>query len=329
MFDNLISLDDARRLAEKVRQGYARRLLGAFSRTDARTAAAWRHTGHPPKHWGSIPAVRRRWNRLVTGDADLEPAAYVAQTYLAGRAPLAGLAVGCGTGANERRWAATGAFARIDAYDLSAPRIAAARRAAAEAGLGAVLHFEAADVRSLALPRHGYDVLLAENALHHFTPLEPVLDRLAAALRPGGLVVVRDFVGPARFQWTDRQLEAVAGLLRVLPAAYRQRWRSGTVKTRHFRPGRLAMRLSDPSEAAESDRIRPLLRARFRPVEERPFGGTVLHLLFDDIAHHFLDDTAETRRWLDLCFAAEDALLASGELPSDFVFAVYRKPAGG
>ena len=329
MFNNLIGLDDARRLAEKLRQGYGRRLLGAFRRGDARTAAAWQHTAHPPKHWGSIPAVRARWNRLITGDAAAEPAAYVARHFLADGAPHTGLAVGCGTGTNERRWAATGAFARLDAFDLSAPRIETARQAAAAEGLGHLLHFEAADVRTLRLPPHGYDVLLAESALHHFTPLAPTLDRLLAALRPGGLVVVRDYVGPARFQWTDRQLEAVAGLLRVLPPAYRRRWQSGSIKTRHFRPGRLAMRLADPSEAAESDRILPLLRDRLDAVLERPFGGTVLHLLFDDIAHHFLDETPETRRWLALCFATEDALLESGELPADFVFALFRKPAEG
>ena len=44
-----------------------------------------------------------------------------------------------------------------------------------------------------------------------------MLDRLAAMLEPGGLLFVEDFVGPARFQWTDAQLEAINRLLSRLP----------------------------------------------------------------------------------------------------------------
>ncbi len=328
MFNNLINAHDVARLVEKLRQGYLRRLVHMFSRSQTeRVRAAWQHTAHPPKHWGSIPAVRQRWNRLITGREDLDPAAYVAQRHFAGRKALTALSVGCGTGRNELRWAATGAFARIDGYDLSARRIEEARRHAEAEGCAGTVRFHMADARTLVLPPASYDVALAENALHHFTPLREMVALLHAALRPGGYLILRDFVGPARFQWTERQLEAVAGLLAVLPERYRRRWRSGTLKRRFYRPSRLSMRVSDPSEAAESDRILTVLQERFEPVEERPFGGTVLHLLFDDIAHHFLGEDAETQRWLRLCFDAEDALLAAGDLPSDFVFAVYRKPA--
>lgn len=323
---NLISLDDVARVREKLRQGYGARLLERLRwNTDARTTAAWAHTQHPPKHWGAIPAVRRRWNEKVSGDPDVRYHAFLAQTYLAERRDLTALSLGCGTGRNERAWAQTGHFRHIHAVDVSAPRIEQARREAAQEGLDHVLDFEVADVRTMPLAPASLDVILAENALHHVTPLEPVVRALAHALRPGGLLMLRDFVGPSRFQWSKRQVEVVDGLLAVLPERLRTRWASGTVKRRQYRPGLLPMWLSDPSEAAESARIVPLLHAYLERVRWYPLGGTVLHLLFDDIAHHFIDPDEDTAPWLAWCFAAEDQLLDAGGLPSDFVCAVYAR----
>ena len=50
-----------------------------------------------------------------------------------------------------------------------------------------------------------------------------ILESVAQALTPGGLLVLIDFVGPSRFQWTDTQFEAVEGLLAQIPEDYRRR----------------------------------------------------------------------------------------------------------
>lgn len=183
-----------------------------------------------------------------------------------------------------------------------------------------VLRFAVADVRSLNLPDTSFDVILAEGALHHISPLEPAVAALARLLKPGGRLVLRDFVGPSRFQWTDAQVAAADALLATLPERLRTRWGSGRVKSRMLRPGTLAMRLMDPSEAAESDRILGVLNRHFEPIDRKDLGGTVLHLVLDDIAFHFQD--GEGAAWLAALFDAEDALLEDG-LSSDFVYAVY------
>ncbi|MFW5955697.1 MAG: hypothetical protein ACOCSK_03045, partial [Rhodothermales bacterium] len=97
---------------------------------------------------------------------------------------------------------------------------------------------------------------------------------------------------------------------------------------RFHRPGRLLMQLSDPSEAVESSAILETIRKCLEPILVRPYGGSVLHLLFDDIAHNFLRSDEETRQLLDLCFQTEDWALNSGQVASDFVFGVYKKAAG-
>lgn len=325
MWGNLVNIHDFGRLAEKVFQGQGRKLFGKLLHPQqGRVIETWKHTDGAPRHWGNIPAIRTRWNRMVTGNEDRTPRAFIAETFLAGEAKQA-LSLGCGTGRNEMAWAETGVFGRIDAVDLSPPRIEAAAREARERGLDAILHFEVADIAKLAVPPGSYDVILTEGILHHLTPLRAHIERLHAMLGPGGLLILNDYVGPSRFQWTDRQLQAVNGLLALIPEERRRRWGSDLLKRRVHRPGRLSMYLHDPSEAVESSRILPELERRFEALALHPYGGSLLHPLFSDIAHHFIDGDSAGRELLALCFAAEDYFLDVERQPSDFVFGVYRR----
>lgn len=326
MFKNLINIHDFQRLAEKIRQGDLRSvLLKIFSGNQKRVQSTWEHDRADPKHWWDIPAVIARRNRMVTGSPSLDPQSYFARKYFTGEPKKVALSIGCGTGTHEGLWAQQGVFRRIDAFDLSAPRIEFARARAKNLGLDKVLHFSVADAFQYPLLSGGYDVIIAEGALHHLSPLSEMVGRIHQGLKPGGYLVINEFVGPNRFQWTDEQLEAVNRLLQDLPESRRRRFGTASVKKRFYRPGRLAMYVNDPSEAAESAAILPLIRERFEEVEVRPYGGTVLQLLFDGIAHNFLAEDEDTNRLLDGVFLAEDHLIKAGKLPSDFVFGLYRK----
>jgi len=170
-----------------------------------------------------------------------------------------------------------------------------------------------------------YDAVIAENALHHAQDVPTVVGRLQDRLRPGGLLILRDYVGPSRFQWSHEQLRYAANLLAEVPPRLRIRWNTSQVKTRHYRTGSLAMRLTDPSEAAMSDSILPTLRSDFEQLMLKPIGGTLLQLVFDDIAHHFVEPDQEARDVLEHCIETESALISAGKLPSDFVFGVFRR----
>jgi hypothetical protein len=120
-------------------------------------------------------------------------------------------------------------------------------------------------------------------------------------------------------------MEAINGLLAVLPDHYKTLWNGRTMKKKVFRPSRLSMMLTDPSEAVESAGIEPLLRENFEVLEMKQYGGNLLHMLFNGIAHHFCSQDTKTKRWLDILFSVEDALLHNGELSSDFLVAVCQK----
>jgi len=325
MFNNLVNIHDLSTLLKRGPEVFSKLASRLVRGRRGRTKAAWAHTVNPPHNWWDIPAVRARWNRLISGDPQVDYCEYIARKHLAGRNSLRALSLGCGTGYRELRWAELGHFSCIDAYDLSEPRIQKAVDAANKEGYGDIINYRVGDIYKMEMREDYYDVVFGEQSLHHFSPLKEILLRVNGFLRPDGCFVVNEFVGPTRFQWTDRQMEAANNLLSDLPAGYRTLWNSKSIKRKVFRPGRLRMILGDPSEAVESSKIMPLLREIFDVVEVREYGGTVLHLLFSGIAHNFLSDDAETRRRLDICFEAEDSLLRKGEIQSDFIVAVCRK----
>lgn len=321
MLGNLIGLNDLSLFAEKVRQG---RLADIVSRILRGAAAgrSWDHLEYPPKNWWDIPEVMERWNVMISGDARVDYAAHFLARHLAGRRAMTALSLGSGTGAREIALARTGAFSRIDGIDSSSARIAYAARRADEAGVGGIVGYETGDAARIDPARGPYDVIVAEQFLHHVSPLEPMLSRIRGLLGRGGFFMFNEFVGPSRLQWTDAQLAAVDALLAEIPPRYRRRWKSGTLKRRVHRPGRLAVRLYDPTEAVESSRIVPLVRGMFDVIELRGYGGSVLQPLFADIAHHFRSKDPETAALLRRCFEVEDRLLARGTIAHDFVVGI-------
>lgn len=327
MLNNLVNRHDADRLLRKVRRLDLDPVLAKLRvRGEARVVEHWSRVDPSLTEWWAVPAVVRRWNRLMTGDPDLSFPEYVARRHFAPRRDLRGLSLGCGTGGNELLWARTGAFGLLEGVDVSGRRIEYATRAAAEAGLADVLRFRVADVHRMTSDGERFDVLLGLQSLHHFDELDATLPRLARLIEPDGMLVVDEFVGPTRFQWTDSQLGVANALLAELPPE-RRRLADGRVKHRVVRPSRLSMVLDDPSEAVDAAALLPGLRRCFDVVEERPYGGTVLHIALSGIAHNFLERDAGTLALLERCFALEDEALP--DVGHDFVAMVCRPKGGG
>jgi SAM-dependent methyltransferase len=332
MFKNLVNRQDLCFLVNGLRTGSIWRTLKRLIRgSESAVKATWEPVEGPPSYFWNIPAICRRSNRLITDDPNFDFIAYVSQTYLAPLQPLYGLSLGCGTGQKELIWTSHCRYNRLDAYDISESRISHAHSQAQAAGHPEI-HYHAADVYQVEWPQAHYDVAFGDQSIHHFTPLEPLLLQVRRALKPTGYLVANEFIGPTRFQWTDRQLEVINGVLAILPPQYRRRWSNGRIKTRVFRPSLLSMMLGDPSEAVESARIVPLLERHFEIVERRDYGSTILHMLFDDIAANFLGDDGQekdekARRLIDMCFQIEDTLLELGDIQSDFALLICRPPA--
>jgi SAM-dependent methyltransferase len=166
--------------------------------------------------------------------------------------------------------------------------------------------------------------VVCRSFLHHRADLEDVLDRIAELLAPGGLVFVEDFVGPARFQWTDQQLEAINRLLARLPDELLTDLAAtdGRRKRSVERPDPDAWIASNPYEAVRSDEIVALLDARFERVEVCPYGGAIFHQLFSRIMGNF----AGRPELVGLLMEIDALLTDTGALDADYVWGVWRRP---
>lgn len=325
MFNNYINSDDFVKLFEKLCYDKKFNILSKCSYNNKqKVIETWSNESSPPE-WGSIPQVRERWNNMISGNKNIDFYSYITNKFFTEQSNLKALSLGCGAGGNEIAWAQTNRFGHIDSLDISPHQIKLANRLANQYGLSNILNFQVGDVNEINIDKNNYDAIFTMGSLHHFSPLEDILDKIDSLLKADGYFIIHEYVGPTKFQWTNRQLEVINGLLSIFPKNYRIKWGTGTIKKRIVRPSKLRMKVGDPSEAIESSNIIPLLHEKFEIVEIKPFGGTILHMLFKDIAQNFLSSDKQTERLLNLCFKVEDLLLESDDIKSDFVAAVCKK----
>lgn len=277
-----------------------------------------------PRGWLDVEQVEREHVRpRISGDAEVDYLRHFVRRHLSHprRMPAEiGLSLGCGGGHVERALLDLGAARRMRGLDASTGSVELARKLAERAGCADRADYEVADLDRVQLPAASYDFVVAKMSLHHFSRLEHVYDQVSASLRPGGVFLVNEFVGPDRFQWTERQLRLANEWLDALPQQIRRRVPVPAIR----RPTLAEMQADDPTESVRSSEVMPRLRERFEIIEEKPYGGTVLQLLlaaalpaFDLADRHHREIL---RHWCE----QEGRLLDAGELPSDFVYAVAR-----
>jgi len=315
----LVSLHDPIVLWNKLRQvKLLSRINPLAISSEARVRSRWKQATEPLRHWLQIPMVQRRIRKRISGDESKTFKQFACEKYLRNRQKLDALFLGCGNGANALDWAEEGAFTTMLGLDISPPLIALAQEAARKAGVAERHVFRVADVNALDLEKGQFDVIVFEHSLHHFKDVPNVLKKVRQLLRADGVLLVDEFVGPRRFQWTDQQLAFCDAILMALPEKYRRTLCGPAIKTRHYRAGELLMWLNDPSEAIESDRIESELARQFNITQRLDYGGTISHLVFQDIAHHFATEDPDAQRWGKIILDTEDALLYLGLIKSDF-----------
>ena len=319
----LLSIGDFIDLTYKIRQKGLGAIRGLFNISGQdRTAYKWNEHIVSADFW-IIPEVRQRWNEDCTGNKDLGYEAYVMARYLSDRKGMRMLSVGCGTGARERIWGQYSQFDHIDGIDVAAEQIARAREDANELGMKH-LHYIAADFTKHQFDHAPYDVILFNSSLHHFANIDALLTQhVIPKLAPGGLLIVFEYAGPNRLQWTDMQLAFANAVLLSIPRKYRVRFQSHNVKSKIYRPGVWRVKLIDPSEAVDSADLVPALHRHFEVVEERRVRFNIAHLVLKDIAHHFLEKDDETKKWLQYVLDKEDKF-CNQTGSQDMVFGVYR-----
>ncbi len=231
-----------------------------------------------------------------------------------------GLTLGCGDMLSERGFFLHPAlpFAQVDAYDLSVEALKRAKQATM--ALGLQVEYHVADVNRIALPSETYDLVVITHAMHHFKAIEHVARQIYQALKPGGLFVLWDYVGPRYQQFSRRQCAQANAVLQALPPRYR-RDLNGRLRTRVHRPSRLWI---SPNEAIRSDQILPAVNGVFKIVYQYNWAGLLFPLL-RGIAVNFDEQKPEDRRLLTLLFEWDRLLCRSGQVEPNFTITVATK----
>lgn len=128
------------------------------------------------------------------------------------------LDVGCGTGADVRRFARQVApGGRVVGIDASAAMIDVARSRAREAGIGGAVDLSVGDASDLEFPDGSFDAVTADRVLMHTANPGRVVAELTRVLRPGGRLVDFDIdidatvaAGPD-FELAGRVVRVAAG----------------------------------------------------------------------------------------------------------------------
>lgn len=320
----LISTGDFIDLGLKIRQKGIRVVLSKLNPSaKSRTVSKWNSTSKSTDFW-IIPSIRKRWNQLSTGDPNLEYEDYVVNKYFASSQNLSMLSVGCGSGTRERKFAKYPCFKHVVGIDMAERKVYEARRLALSSGHSNIEYLTGNFLKYPFEPNK-YDLILFNSSLHHLDNVESVLgNRVHSLLKDGGMLLLFEYVGPNRLQYTQHQLDFANRLLKQIPKRFRVKADGSSVKTRIYRPGILRMLMVDPSEAIDSESILPAVRKHFKVAHERMTGGDISMILFKDIAHNFLGEDDETQNLIAYLLGKEDEYLEQTG-SSDGIFGVYYK----
>lgn len=255
-----------------------------------------RATGHPARDWLTAWAPR----------------------YMPGH-NIRALVLGCGEGWLERALAQHAWIAHIDACDFAAEAVERARKVAP-----AKVDYHVLDLNRDAIDGT-YDVIIASSVLHHIDNLEHAYAQIERALKPEGTLIVNEYVGPKRFQYSDDVHALIHKLLHALPPHLRRSSMTGYTYEEKARPTVEEMTRNDPSEAVRSDEVMSCLAERFDVVEQRDLGGTLLqHLLYDIILNFRFEDPV-ARSLLEMMLIYEAALVDERRIGCDFILCAARK----
>jgi 2-polyprenyl-3-methyl-5-hydroxy-6-metoxy-1,4-benzoquinol methylase len=277
------------------------------------------------RSWGSLGSIQRNHNYLVTNDPDYYWIDYVKDKYFKNGNAGHTLSLGCGEGFIERLFKQCGFyFESITGVDLSEKCIETAKQRAHHEMIASKINYLFADLNNYTPSPKSYNFILFFHSLHHIKSLENIMLGCAKALLPNGLLMVNEFVGPSRFQWTDQQIKAANDILNIIPENLRYDLQHHVTKQKIRRPTIDEMISDDASEAVRSADIEKILKRHFDVLEEKNWGGTINNLLFADIAGNFDLQNPYHKALVELLIHHENILIANKILPSDFKFYIAK-----
>lgn len=292
-----------------------------FSYQD-KVASKWDNFGSESDFW-IIPEIKALWNKSISGNPDVTYEEYVSKKYFEGQVDLSFLSIGCGEGIHERNFHDHLKFTDSLGIDISIESIKKAQELADIENKN--ISYQCANFNEIDFEDKKFDLILFDSSLHHFENIDYFLtNKIKPLLKNNGFMVVFEYCGPNRLQWRKAQLDLCNKVLLQLPAAYKYFNTNKLIKKKVYRPGLLRVYFVDPSEAPDSENLISAVHKNFQVVEEHKIGMNIIQPLLKGIAHNFLENTAETKKWIDFVIEQEHIFLNKSDSKTDYIFGVYQ-----
>ncbi len=236
------------------------------------------------------------------------------------------LSLGCGAAFVEQQILERDFAGRIVAYDTSEVAIEAARQRFASTPWAERIELRCADFLTDPIPDASFDAVFVEAALHQFLDLEATFRLMNRVLRPGGLLLFEEYVGPDLQQYPP-EFEALLDRINAcLAPDLRRDYETGEVR-HSLGSCPLELQLErDPTEGVHASDILPLTYRYFEVLQRWDYGGAILRPLFSRILRcfDFVRDPKD-QTIAQLLVLLEEELYRAGVIPTHNTIVVGRK----
>jgi SAM-dependent methyltransferase len=138
---------------------------------------------------------------------------------LQSRPKVAMLSLGSGPGGVELVLAREAPSAKYLCLDLNPAMLQMGESSAKAEGLPVC--FQQADLNTVNLPKHQFDLVLCHASLHHVLELERLAQQINNAMRPGGELVVVDIITRSGYRMWPETRKVVHRIWQTVPDRYR------------------------------------------------------------------------------------------------------------
>lgn len=261
----------------------------------------------------------------LTGIPEHESKEYLMRSIFNLVSPDNVLAVGSGLAHEEQYLINHNIVRKIQAYELSDVAVQSAKERIAKAGLSDRLIMHTGDVTKAGLQENTFDAVYVSAAIHHFFNIEEMMDFFYEVLKPGGILVYDEYVGPDHHIYHDKAYEIMDKINSCLDESLRYDQFREEVRD-HVAPATLEWMLEmDPSEGVHSSMILPLTYQKFDVVQRYDYGGTIMRPFWVGILNNFDFNNAKDQTIAQLIGLIEQLMIDQGTIPSYHSIVAARK----
>jgi SAM-dependent methyltransferase len=207
---------------------------------------------------------------------------------------------------------------RIDCIEINGNMIDRARARLEDSPAAARVEFMQEDFNRWRPPSGSYDIIMANQSLHHVLELEHLFDSIRRGLKEDGLFLTSDMIGRNGHQRWPEALAMVEGFWRELPDAYRYNQLMLRQEDRYINHDCSTAGF----EGIRAQDILPLLIERFHFETFIPYGNIIFTFIDRPFGHNF-DAAAEwDRDFIDRVHAADEAAMLEGSIKPTSMIAV-------